>query len=589
LYDEARELKNQNAVDHAGDIVRARLNWRTNEELRNMVFDPDGYFTDSIRPLSIETTHLAVGAKAWNFELNGVLIEPNHDGDPADCEISAGSLVHFTVDSAVRTWTLQSNSYTSLTAGTAYYIYARCDKTNYTSANNTVVLDATERSVAGDATYYYFLIGILHSVVDGVRGISLTYGQTTINGKTITTGKIQSANGNTYFDLDNNTLVIGSASGIGNFSDAGAVVTADDLDGIPDGGTYARTTYNQRTGANRAYNAIDSSANVVTSVHPSTSVATPGGTGLFLGSDYLGYYDGSNWKTYMDNSGNFYLGGASGPFQWDAAASSVTVGTQASGQRCVLDGTNNRLEFYDSGGTLRILIDEDATYGNMIQINDTGGTTRLSDDLIYTSGRVQADTGGLFKGNTSIKPLDVYGEISSTSQQIFYVDENGDVYMAKHASGAAGNRTLTLSGLNISLTSGATVDGVDVSSFKSTYDSHAASASSHHVKTTISDSPADGQTTVGISANWAYDHVNAETGSEHHEATSSISGFISDTDQAKLDAGDGVDGTIKEYEFKQRTDSHHVWTRYRSITVSDGIITAIGSYGSWSEITQEAP
>lgn len=33
---------------------------------------------------------------------------------------------------------------------------------------------------------------------------------------------------------------------------------------------------------------------------------------MYLGADNLGYHDGSDWNAYLDNSGNFYLGGAVG-------------------------------------------------------------------------------------------------------------------------------------------------------------------------------------------------------------------------------------------------------------------------------------
>ena len=56
------------------------------------------------------------------------------------------------------------------------------------------------------------------------------------------------------------------------------------------------------------------------------TLGTPTGTGLFLSSTYMGYYDSPNWKTYMDSSGNFYLGGTSGPLQWVAAASTLSIG-----------------------------------------------------------------------------------------------------------------------------------------------------------------------------------------------------------------------------------------------------------------------
>ena len=41
------------------DLSKAKRGWRTTEELRNMVYDTDGYFdTDNIRPNSIDTNML---------------------------------------------------------------------------------------------------------------------------------------------------------------------------------------------------------------------------------------------------------------------------------------------------------------------------------------------------------------------------------------------------------------------------------------------------------------------------------------------------------------------------------------------------
>ena len=39
---------------------------------------------------------------------------------------------------------------------------------------------------------------------------------------------------------------------------------------------------------------------------------TPSVAGLYLGADNLGYHDGTNWNAYLDNGGNFYLGGETG-------------------------------------------------------------------------------------------------------------------------------------------------------------------------------------------------------------------------------------------------------------------------------------
>lgn len=49
----------------------------------------------------------------------------------------------------------------------------------------------------------------------------------------------------------------------------------------------------------------------------SLPAAPTAGAGLYLGSNYLGYYNGG-WKTYMDNTGDFYLSGAgNNGLSWD--------------------------------------------------------------------------------------------------------------------------------------------------------------------------------------------------------------------------------------------------------------------------------
>ena len=47
--------------------------------------------------------------------------------------------------------------------------------------------------------------------------------------------------------------------------------------------------------------------------------------GLNLTSQYMGYHDGSNFTTYMDSGGDFYLGGTSGALTWDASEAKLTV------------------------------------------------------------------------------------------------------------------------------------------------------------------------------------------------------------------------------------------------------------------------
>jgi hypothetical protein len=195
----AESRKQIREVNRSG-VELSRLNNLRMRELQGMIFDPDGYFdTENIKPASIETIHLAVGVKSQQFVLSGIVFQPNQDSDVAKFAWSAGQLIHYEIEEAIRTWDISVGSLTGLLNSEAYYIYARCP---VVGVQASIVVTTDQRKVDHEAGFYTFLVGVLHSVVDGVRGISLTYGTTEINGKFIRTGTIFSQDGLTYFDLD---------------------------------------------------------------------------------------------------------------------------------------------------------------------------------------------------------------------------------------------------------------------------------------------------------------------------------------------------------------------------------------------------
>ncbi|ARK08883.1 phage tail protein [Fibrella sp. ES10-3-2-2] len=195
-----KDIKTVIQINDLRDSKKALYGWKIQQELLGLFFDTDGKFDGSkIRPETIEAGSLAIGAKSQQLILN-VVIEPNFNGLANAVRVNAGSLIHYTIDEAgPKNWLLTAQS-TTITDNAARYIYAKCHRTN---SNDAVIsFDTAQRKVDSDSTYYYFLIGYLHTVIDGIRFISLTYGATTINGRFIRTGRIQSADGSTYFDLD---------------------------------------------------------------------------------------------------------------------------------------------------------------------------------------------------------------------------------------------------------------------------------------------------------------------------------------------------------------------------------------------------
>lgn len=182
------------------DPLRAQMNWRNNQELLSLVFDPEGnYYSEKIKPLSIETSMLAVGARSQQFILN-LVMEPNFAGQYNTVYVRAGTLVHYTIATTIKTWYIPEMTY-PLTTDNPYFIYARCERN---SENGIILFDDVAHKFDEDGQYYYFLIGVLHSPDPQlfIRWISLTYGATTINGRFITTGRIQSGDGVSWFDLD---------------------------------------------------------------------------------------------------------------------------------------------------------------------------------------------------------------------------------------------------------------------------------------------------------------------------------------------------------------------------------------------------
>ena len=206
VLQELTELEKIITINNLKDPVRARQNWRTSREVLDMVFDAEGdYYTDKIKPLSIDTSMLSVGAKSMQFGLVNTVIQPNYQGNKNVVSWKGGVLTHYTInESSAVSWVIADGSIT-FTDNNARYLYAKCSRTG---TSGTFLWSTQQIKVEDDANYYHFLIGTLSSVdiEADVRSLSLTYGFTTINGRFIKTGRIESADGETYFDLDNGEI-----------------------------------------------------------------------------------------------------------------------------------------------------------------------------------------------------------------------------------------------------------------------------------------------------------------------------------------------------------------------------------------------
>lgn len=206
IIDDTKRHEEAIVINDLLNLDKARRNWRTTSELHNIIFDGDGYFdTGHIKPNSIETMMLSVGNRASQFVIKDMTIEANalNNGtaDPNTIKVIGTAntqLIHYAIEETEKTWTCSGSLTYTLANDNAYYIYAKCSKS---SSSFSVYLSQTKKNTE-DNTDYYFLIGVLSSVYNGYRDITLTYGATRITGRTVNCGRIESVDKSTYFDLD---------------------------------------------------------------------------------------------------------------------------------------------------------------------------------------------------------------------------------------------------------------------------------------------------------------------------------------------------------------------------------------------------
>ncbi len=210
----AQIKQNQNVIRTVDkrSVEAARRNSANFRKLQELLVDPDNYFnTASIKPGSIETLMLAVGAKSQNFRLIDAVFEINFEGDPNDLKISGTTLEHLEIEipTVGYSWVIPTRTFLDMDPTKHYYIYAKCSKVDLTGTweiSETPVL--TEQTVG----FYNFNIGILYKVKDGYRDKDLTFGTTTVVGENVTTGKIKDITGVNFFDLLTGSFNLGDAT-----------------------------------------------------------------------------------------------------------------------------------------------------------------------------------------------------------------------------------------------------------------------------------------------------------------------------------------------------------------------------------------
>jgi hypothetical protein len=185
VKEEVKVVNRQKAEEQRRQNLRMR-------ELQGKVFDPEGDYFDmsNIKPLSIETLMLSVGAKSQNFYLEDIRIIPNVGDDPNAIQITAGKLIHreIQIEGLGYIWELGGLNQSGLDTAKSYYLSAKCSRTQLTGQ---WVLSETPIKTDAEPGFYHFNCGLLYSVLEGRRDYAFTNGMTYINGDTIRTGKVQ--------------------------------------------------------------------------------------------------------------------------------------------------------------------------------------------------------------------------------------------------------------------------------------------------------------------------------------------------------------------------------------------------------------
>ena len=140
------------------------------------------------------TNMLSVVSRSQQLSLSSIF-RVNQDGNANKVDVTAGVLFSQTLD---KTWNV-SALVTTLPDNDYRYVYAKASKTTSVAS---IYLSKNKILFDSDVNDFYFLVGILHSVVDGVRVLSITIGTATISGGLVRTGIISSLDGLTSFNLN---------------------------------------------------------------------------------------------------------------------------------------------------------------------------------------------------------------------------------------------------------------------------------------------------------------------------------------------------------------------------------------------------
>jgi hypothetical protein len=217
------EIQNGNVIVENNDkeIIRfTKRRFRDAVETMKMLEDALlENFTSSITPITVQTMAMLVGDESLQFRFVDSSLRPiqyhiTYNQETKQLIAPATILQHMTLGidtitsnrngTEYKHWNIKG--YTSPVLdqlSKQYYFYA---KVPTGTGEGEFVLSPTAISMDDVSGFYHLLVGLLNSEYDGERSFVTLYGFTEVLPGRITTDKIVSADGTTYFDLANSVI-----------------------------------------------------------------------------------------------------------------------------------------------------------------------------------------------------------------------------------------------------------------------------------------------------------------------------------------------------------------------------------------------
>ena len=215
---ESNEVKTDNQYKNSIQFTKRRF--RDAKETISMLNDALLHFSGSISPISVQTMSLLVGDESLQFRFVNNKTNPTqveyfvtYDSKKKVLSAPGGILQHMTIGidtlssghkaSEYKFWDIEKYTSPTLTETVGYYLYVKANKNGTTGS---YVLSKNAIKLEGVEGYYHFLVGILNSEFEVERSFIELFGFTEIVPGRITTDKIVSTDGKTYFDLLNSII-----------------------------------------------------------------------------------------------------------------------------------------------------------------------------------------------------------------------------------------------------------------------------------------------------------------------------------------------------------------------------------------------